>query len=163
GTSIMTVSVPGQNSAGVVRLVSQTAELLFRQVLLMAPNAASSATPPATPTPTPSGSAAATPSGSASPQPSPSASTRAKVPRCGPREGRPAPRAWRAGGVTGAQARASPTPTPSAPATSGPATPAPTRTVTAPNGTSTWQQASGNGALVSPHVKDLFDKVNCAA
>src|SRR5262249_36427955 len=38
-----------------------------------------------------------------------------------------------------------------------------TPTVTSPNGTSTWQQASGNAALVSPHVKDLFDKVNCAA
>jgi len=164
GTSIMTVSVPGQNSAGVVRLVSQTAELLFRQVLLMAPNAASSATPPATPTPTPSGSAAATPSGSASPQPSPSASTRAKVQGRGEhRAALLAHSASRLGAVTGAQAKASPTPTPSAPATSGSATPSPTPTVTSPNGTSTWQQASGNAALVSPHVKDLFDKVNCAA
>ena len=164
GTSIMTVSVPGQNSASVVRLVSQTAELLFRQVLLMAPNAASSATPPATPTPTPSGSAAATPSGSASPQPSPSASTRAKVQGRGEhRAALLAHSASRLGAVTGAQAKASPTPTPSAPATSGSATPSPTPTVTSPNGTSTWQQASGNAALVSPHVKDLFDKVNCAA
>ena len=164
GTSIMTVSVPGQNSASVVRLVSQTAELLFRQVLLMAPNAASSATPPATPTPTPSGSAAATPSGSASPQPSPSASTRAKVQGRGEhRAALLAHSASRLGAVTGAQAKASPTPTPSAPASSGSATPSPTPTVTSPNGTSTWQQASGNAALVSPHVKDLFDKVNCAA
>jgi len=164
GTSIMTVSVPGQNSASVVKLVSQTAELLFRQVLLMAPNAASSATPPATPTPTPSGSAAATPSGSASPQPSPSASTRAKVQGRGEhRAALLAHSASRLGAVTGAQAKASPTPTPSAPATSGSATPSPTPTVTSPNGTSTWQQASGNAALVSPHVKDLFDKVNCAA
>jgi len=164
GTSIMTVSVPGQNSASVVKLVSQTAELLFRQVLLMAPNAASSATPPATPTPTPSGSAAATPSGSASPQPSPSASTRAKVQGRGEhRAALLAHSASRLGAVTGAQAKASPTPTPSAPASSGSATPSPTPTVTSPNGTSTWQQASGNAALVSPHVKDLFDKVNCAA
>ena len=164
GTSIMTVSVPGQNSASVVRLVSQTAELLFRQVLLMAPNAASSATPPATPTPTPSGSAAATPSGSASPQPSPSASTRAKVQGRGEhRVALLAHSASRLAAVTGAQAKASPTPTPSAPASSGSATPSPTPTVTSPNGTSTWQQASGNAALVSPHVKDLFDKVNCAA
>ena len=59
GTSIMTVSVPGKNSAGVVKLVSQTAELLFRQVVLVAPNAASAVTPTPAPSPTPSGAASA--------------------------------------------------------------------------------------------------------
>jgi preprotein translocase subunit SecD len=43
------------------------------------------------------------------------------------------------------------------------ATPSPVPTVTSHNGTSTWQQASGDATLVSPHVKDLFDKVNCAS
>ena len=70
GTNIMTVSVPGRNSNAVVKLVSQTAELLFRQVLLMAPNAASAATPTPAASPTPSGTASATPPSSASPQPS---------------------------------------------------------------------------------------------
>src|SRR5260370_41905836 len=69
GTNIMTVSVPGQNSGGVVKLVSQTAELLFRQVLLIAPNAASAVTPTPTPTPTPPGPASATPSRPASATP----------------------------------------------------------------------------------------------
>jgi preprotein translocase subunit SecD len=169
GTSIMTVSVPGRNSAGVVKLVSQTAELLFRQVLLTAPNAASAVTPTPVPSPTPSGTASATPSSSASPQPSSTATTKAKV--AGRGENRTAVldrSASRLGAVTAAQAKASPTPTPSAtPTSSGSATPAatpsPTPTVTSPNHTSTWQQASGNAAALSPQIKNLFDKVNCAS
>jgi preprotein translocase subunit SecD len=169
GTSLMTVSVPGKNSGGVVKLVSQTAELLFRQVLLIAPNASSAATPAPAPSPTPSGTASATPSGSASPQPSSSASTKAKVQGRGENRTAVLTRsASRLSAVTAAQAKASPTPTPSATsAASGSATPAatpsPTPAVTSPNGTSTWQQASGNAAALSPQLKNLFDKVNCAS
>jgi len=169
GTNIMTVSVPGRNSNAVVKLVSQTAELLFRQVLLMAPNAASAVTPTPAPSPTPSGTASAAPSSSASPQPSSTATTKAKL------QGRGANRtavldrgASRLAAVTAARAKASPTPTPSVtPASSGSATPAatasPAPTVTSPNHTSTWQQASGNVAALSPQIKNLFDKVNCAS
>jgi preprotein translocase subunit SecD len=169
GTSIMTVSVPGKNSSGVVKLVSQTAELLFRQVLLVAPNAASAVTPTPAPSPTASGAASGTPSGSASPQPSSSASTKAKVRGSGGNQTAVLARsASRLGAVTAAQAKASPTPTPSAtPASSGSATPAatpsPVPTVTSPNHTSTWQQGSGNAAALSPHIKDLFDRVNCSS
>ena len=166
GTSIMTVSVPGKNSAGVVKLVSQTAELLFRQVLLIAPNAASTATPTPAPSPTPSGAASASPSGSASPQPSSSATTRAKVQGRGGNQAAVLARSSsRLGTVKAAHAKASPKPTPSA-TSSGSATPAatpsPVPTVTSPNHTSTWQQASGNAAALSPQIKNLFDKVNCA-
>jgi preprotein translocase subunit SecD len=163
GTSIMTVSVPGRNSSGVVKLVSQTAELLFRQVLLIAPNQSSAATP--TPSPTPSGTASAEPSGSASPQPSSSATTKAKVQGRGENQTVVlAHSAGRLGEVTAAHAKASPTPTPTPSASGTPAaTPSPTPTVTSPNGTSTWQQASGNAAALSPHIKDLFDKVDCSA
>jgi preprotein translocase subunit SecD len=166
GTSIMTVSVPGKNSAGVVKLVSQTAELLFRQVLLIAPNAASAATPTPAPSPTPSGAASTPPSGSASPQPSSSATTKAKVQGRGENRAAVLARSSsRLGAVTAAHAKASPKPTPSA-ASSGSATPAatpsPVPTVTSPNHTSTWQQASGNAAALSPQIKNLFDKVNCA-
>ena len=94
GSDIINVSVPGQNAQKVVSLVSRTAELMFRQVLLQAPNRST------TPTPTPS------PSGSASPSPSASPSAAA-------------------------------------------------------GGLSTWQQATGNAALVSAPVKALFDKLNC--
>jgi preprotein translocase subunit SecD len=172
GTSIMTVSVPGRNSNSVVKLVSQTAELLFRQVLLIAPNAASAATPTPAPSPAATGAASPAPSASASPQASPAASASASASALGLRGetgNRPAEltrSASRLGAATAAQATASPTPTPSAtPASSGTpaATPSPVPTVKSVNGTSTWQQASGNPALVSAHVKNLFDKVNCAA
>jgi preprotein translocase subunit SecD len=166
GTSIMTVSVPGRNSAGVVKLVSQTAELLFRQVLLMAPNAASAVTPAPAPSPTPSGAASPVPSGSASAQPSASATTKAKVQGRGEdRTAVLARSASRLGAVTAAQAKASPTPTPSATSSSSgsAATPSPAPTAASASGTSTWQQASGNAAALSPQIKDLFDKVNCAS
>src|SRR5215469_2231384 len=68
GSNIIDISVPGQKSQAVVKLVEQTAELLFRQVLLEAPN---TATP--TPTATPTSTATGSPSPSASA--SPSAST----------------------------------------------------------------------------------------
>ena len=66
GSDIINVSVPGQSAEAVVAKVSRTAELQFRQVLLVAPN-----TPPATATPSPS--ASASPSSSAKASPSPSA------------------------------------------------------------------------------------------
>jgi preprotein translocase subunit SecD len=188
GTNIMTVSVPGQNSQQVVKLVSQTAKLLFRQVLLIAPNAASAVTPTPTASPVPSGTASSAPSPSASPQPSSSSTAKAKTKaKASPAASASASAsalglrggagtngtaeltrsAARLGAVTAARAKASPTPTPSAPTpstTGSPvATPSPVPTVTSHNGTSTWQQASGDATLVSPHVKDLFDKVNCAS
>jgi preprotein translocase subunit SecD len=182
GANIMTVSVPGQNSQKVVQLVSQTAELLFRQVQLIAPNASSAATQVPTPSPTPSGTASGTPSPSASPQASstatakasPKASTSAFVARGKAGHNRAAVLTSSASLLgAAAHAKASPTPTPSAtPASSASATPSasstpaatpsPVPTVKSVGGTSTWQQASGNPALVSAHVKDLFDKVNCA-
>jgi preprotein translocase subunit SecD len=71
GNNIINISVPGQSAQAVVSKVSRTAELQFRQVLLIAPNA-----PPATTTtsPTPSASTKASPSSSAKASPSPSAS-----------------------------------------------------------------------------------------
>ena len=180
GTNIMTVSVPGQNSQKVVQLVSQTAELLFRQVQLIAPNASSAATPVPTPSPTPSGTASGTPSPSASPQAtssakakaSPKASTSALVTRGKTSANRTAELTSSASLLgAAAHAKASPTPTPASSASATPsastsstpvATPSPVPTVKSVNGTSTWQQASGDATLVSAHVKDLFDKVDCA-
>jgi len=177
GTNIMTVSVPGQNSQKVVQLVSQTAELLFRQVQLLAPNTASAVTPTPAPSPAPSGTASPAPSASGSPsakaKASPTASTRALVERGGAGANRTAELTRSASRLGAAHAKASPTPTPSAtpassasaiPSPSGTpaATPSPVPTVKSINGTSTWQQASGNAALVSAHVKNVFDKVNCA-
>jgi preprotein translocase subunit SecD len=181
GNNIMTVSVPGQNSQKIVQLVSQTAELLFRQVQLVANN---TAPPVPTASPTPSGTASGTPSPSASPQAtssatakakaSPTASTRAFVARGQAGHNRTAVLTSSARMLdAAAHAKASPTPTPSTtpassatptPAASGSpvATPSPVPTVKSVNGTSTWQDASGNAALVSAHTKELFDKVDCS-
>jgi preprotein translocase subunit SecD len=83
GTDLINVTVPGKGSQEVVNLVGTTAQLRFRQVLLVAPNYASSATPTptpsATPTPTPTPSPSASPTPSPSPSPSPSASSSQKL------------------------------------------------------------------------------------
>jgi preprotein translocase subunit SecD len=149
GNDIINVSVPGKNQQQVVNLVSRTAQLQFRQVLLQAANTAA-------PAPTPSASASASPpaSPSASASASPSASTKAKV--SSPRAG-PAARELGSGSRLTSAASASPSPSASASASAA-ATPTPTPT----SATATWQQAAGDASLVSPSVKALFNKLNCA-
>ena len=66
GSDIINVAVPGAGSQKVVNLVGTTAQLLFRQVLLQAPNTGSTTATTPTPTPSPSASSSATPSSSAS-------------------------------------------------------------------------------------------------
>ena len=151
GSNIINVAVPGANSQKVIDLVGTTAQLLFRQVLLLAPNT-TTAVPSATPSATPSSSATATPS--ASPSPSATASTKAKV-TISPRGGAPGP-AGRAQ-LLAAHARASATPSATASAT-----PTPTASATPTSGLSTTADAEGSAALVSAHTKALFDKLNCA-
>ena len=151
GADIINVSVPGQSAQQVVNLVSQTAELQFRQVLLAAPNTAVNASAPASPAPAPSVS----PSASATPSASASASAQAA--------GRPAT----AGGgpqELARRARALPAASPS-PSASGAASPAASATPSpAPaSATTTWQQAQGDPSLVSTSVKAQFNKLNCAS
>ena len=74
---LINVTVPGKGSQQVVNLVGTTAQLRFREVLLLAPNYSSSATP--TPTPTPSATPKSSASPSPSPSPSPSGSTTPKL------------------------------------------------------------------------------------
>jgi preprotein translocase subunit SecD len=144
GSDIINVSVPGQSAQQVVNLVSQTAELQFRQVLLAAPNTGAAAAP-ASPTPVPS----ASPSASATP----SASAQAAG---GPvRSGGPQELARRARALPAA----SPSPSASgaaSPAASATPSPAPT------SATTTWQQAQGDPSLLSAPVKAQFNKLNCA-
>ena len=73
GGNLINISVPGQPASSVIHLVSTTAVLRFRPVLLEGNGTAS--TPATSPTAQPSGSATASPSGSASPKASGSAST----------------------------------------------------------------------------------------
>jgi preprotein translocase subunit SecD len=76
GNDQITVTVPGKAATSVVDLISTTAYLTFRPVLLMAPY--TGVTPPAT-TPKESGTPSPTPSGSVSPSATPTASPAASV------------------------------------------------------------------------------------
>ena len=163
GSNEITVAVPGAGTQRVVDLVGQTAQLLFRQVLLMAPNTAV-----ATPTPTPSSSAPSSPSPGASSSPSPSASSSATK-----KSGALAPAgagstgthemAARARVLGGAAAKPSASPSASASASASPSASAtPSAAATGPGGVSTVAGASGDASLVSAPVKAQFNKLNCA-
>jgi len=156
GSDIINVSVPGQSSQQVVNLVSQTAQLQFRQVLLAAPNTGAVAAPaPASPTPVPS----AVPSASASAAPSASATPSASAQAAGSagRSGGPQELARRARALPAASPSPSASGAPS-PAASAGATPSPGPA----SATTTWQQAQGDPSLVSAPVKAQFNKLNCA-
>jgi len=155
GSNIINVSVPGANSQKVVDLVGTTAQLLFREVLLIAPNTATGATPTPTPTPTPTAGASSSATPSATASPTATASVKAKV-TISPNAGT-ADRAGHAR-LLAAQAKASATPSASAAAT-----PAPSASATPTSGLSTTADGSGNAALLTPHIKTLFDKLNCAS
>jgi preprotein translocase subunit SecD len=152
GSNIINVAVPGANSQKVIDLVGTTAQLLFRQVLLLAPNT-TTAVPSATPSATPSSSA--TPSAS----PSATASTKAKV-SISPRGGQPASAG--PARLLAAHAKASATPS-ATPSSSASATPTPTASATPTSGLSTTADAEGDASLVSAQTKALFDKLNCAS
>jgi preprotein translocase subunit SecD len=82
GNNLLIVTVPGQGSQQTIQLVSSTALLMFREVLLFEPYSATGTTTPsasASPSASPSGSATASPSASSSASPSASASSTAKT------------------------------------------------------------------------------------
>ena len=142
-----------------VNLVGQTADLLFRQVLLVAPN-----TSVATPTPSASASASATPT------PTPSSTKAATSPKASASSSAHAAGAPGAAGAAGAQEMASrarglpaasASPSASASATAA-ASASPTPSASATSGVSQVSQASGDASLVSAPVKALFNKLNCA-
>ena len=177
GSDIINVAVPGAGSQKVVSLVGTTAQLLFREVLLEAPNKGATTAPATTPTPAPSasGSPSATPSTGASakatpsPTASASASSSAKTGALGNSAGGAAAKemASRSRHLTASHAKASATPSPSASASaSGGASPSASASATPPpassSGLSTVAGASGDASLVSAPVQAQFNKLNCA-
>jgi preprotein translocase subunit SecD len=169
GNDLISVSVPGKNVNQVEQLVGTTAQLRFRQVLLMAPNTAG-ATPAPTPTPSASPSptpASSSPSTKASTSPGPTPSTSAAALGAGGdsgTKGLTVTAARLAGSGSAASAAAAPKPKASASPTPS-ASPAPSPSPTPPPGslaTTTDPSAQGNAALLSPATKALFDKLNCA-
>ena len=150
GNDVITVSVPGAGAQQVVNLVGQTAQLRFRQVLLVAPNTGGVA---ATPSPSASASATPSPSAGSTVKASPSASASSSAHAAG------APGAAGAAGTQEMASRARALPAASAtPTASASATPS----AAAGSGVSTVAQATGDASLVSPAVQKLFNKLNCA-
>jgi preprotein translocase subunit SecD len=137
GTDLLVVTVPGKGSEQTIALVSQTALLMFRQVLLYQPYSASSRSSSVSPGSSASAtpSASTSPSAKASPSPSAGATSTAKtsakvVPDVG----------------TSASASAKASPTAKASSTASPSASATTY---------------GNPSLVNKHVLALFDKLVC--
>ncbi|HTS99857.1 MAG TPA: protein translocase subunit SecD [Streptosporangiaceae bacterium] len=161
GTNLINVTVPEKGVQQVINLVGTTAQLRFRQVLLVASNYA---TPGATPTPTPSAtptpSPTPTPSSSASPSPSKS-SAALGAPGAGSGSGshglavsaRPLAGGRAAAAKAKPKASASPSPSPSPSASPSPA-----------SGTklSTTADGTGNASLLTAKTKADFDRLNCA-
>ena len=148
GDDLLVVSVPGKSSQQTINLVSTTALLRFRQVLLLqAYGTTPTATPSASATPSPSATAStsATPKASASASATSTAKTSAKI-------------------VPDVSASASPTATAS-PTASGTASPKASSSASpSPSPSSTSSSSStayGDSSLVTPKVLALFNKLTC--
>jgi preprotein translocase subunit SecD len=149
GSSLLVVTVPGKGSQQTIQLVSTTALLMFRQVLLYQPyGATSTPAPSASASASPSASASSSASGSSSPSASPSASatstakTSAKIVAAATSSASPSASAT---GSASASGTASPSASPSPSATS-----------------SASSTMFGNASLVTDkHVMALFNKLVC--
>ncbi|HEV2537881.1 MAG TPA: protein translocase subunit SecD [Streptosporangiaceae bacterium] len=151
GNSLLIVTVPGKGSSQTIQLVSSTALLMFRQVLLFEPYGVTSTTTPAV-SPSPSASASASgsasPSASGSAKASPSASststakTSAKIVPAATSSPSPS---------TSASAKASTSASPSASASPSPSA-----------SSSASATTFGNASLVTDkNVMTLFNKLVC--
>jgi preprotein translocase subunit SecD len=152
GTDLLIVTVPGKGSQQTIQLVSSTALLMFRQVLLYQPYGATGTTNPAA-SASPSASASASASGTSSAKPTPSASststakTSAKIVPAASASSSPSASASATaspGGSASASSSASPGASPSA----SPSSPASSTTF-------------GNSSLVHKDVLKQFNKLTC--
>jgi preprotein translocase subunit SecD len=150
GSDLLVVSVPGKSSEQTIALVSTTALLRFRQVLLLqeygataTPTTTPSATPSSTASPSASASTSATPKVSASASATSTASTSAKiVPDVGASASPTATASPKATGTASPTATASPSPSAS-----------PTASVSS--------TANGDASLVNKSTLALFNKLTC--
>jgi preprotein translocase subunit SecD len=148
GTDLIIVTVPGKGSQQTIQLVSSTALLMFRQVLLYEPySATSTTTPAATPSASASASASASPSASgtssAKATPSASATSTAKT---------SAKIVPAASASASSSATASPSGSASATASASPS---------ASPSSSASSTTFGNPSLVNKNVLKDFNKLTC--
>jgi preprotein translocase subunit SecD len=155
GADLINVSVPGKAANDVINLVSSTAKLAFRPVLL-----AQAYTAPAAATP--SASSSATPSGSASPSPT-STSTGKSAATSSPAPSTGASASPKASTQDYSAKLASPSATPSATpsaSTTAKASTTPTASAT-PTPTAASSTAFGNASAVNAATMKLFNKLVC--
>ena len=161
GSNNIVVTVPGKNANSVLNLVGQTAQLFFRQVLLVGgPGSTASTsttpTPAPIPTTTPSSSPSSTPSSPNSPSNTASPHAAGLPGLSNPGSARGLSSGAR---LLAAKAHASSSPSSSAsPSSSSSPSTSPTPTTTTP----VSAPAAGNASLVTPSVRKLFDKLDCS-
>ncbi|MCW2935193.1 MAG: protein-export rane protein SecD [Actinomycetia bacterium] len=165
GPDLINVSVPGKAADQVINLISTTAQLRFRAVLLYEPYTGTSTQ---TPSAKPSGSATPSPSGSSSPSPTASGTpTAGTTPTPSSTATKAKTQAYIVRGAPAAAASASPSATGSAsstPKASSSATPtasasaAPTPT---PTPTASASGPFGNPSAVNAATMKLFNKLKC--
>ena len=187
GTNTIVVTVPGKGSQAVLNLVGTTAQLLFRQVLLVGPpgakatktssSSSSSSSSTSTPSPSTSPGATSTPGSSSTkaastPSPSPNPSTSAHETGLGAARAGMSSRTQllalakpKAGSSSSpspsnsASGSSSPSPSSSASGASSPSpSPSPTSTAPAPN-----SEVSGDVSMVNASTLKLFNKLDCSS
>ncbi|HEY2490412.1 MAG TPA: protein translocase subunit SecD [Streptosporangiaceae bacterium] len=167
GSNNIVVTVPGANTQKVVRLVGTTAQLLFRQVLLVgnSNSTASPSTSPTSPATSPTPSSSSTPGASSSPSAKASSSPSTKASSSPKAAGGPGSAAQSGGQglASGSRLLAASKPkpgksgTPAANSTPSPSTspsPAPT--------TPAASQPVGDPSLINAATLKIFNKLNCA-
>ena len=164
GNNNMVITVPGANTQKVVRLVGTTAQLLFRQVLLLG-NSNSTASPATTPATSP------TPPSSSSPQVSPSPGSKAssspstKASSSPNAAGAPGSAAQDGGHglAAGSRLLAASKPKPGKSSTPQPSSTPGASTAPSPApSTPPAAQTSGDASLVNAATLKIFNKLNCA-
>ena len=157
GADQITVTVPGKAATSVVNLISTTAYMTFRQVLLFQPYSAASA-PATTTTPksgaTPSATPSASASGSTSPSATASASTKASTSSVSAALASPTP-------TTSATGTATSTATTSPTATATPKASASASATPSASSTATTPTNYGDPSAVNAATMKLFDKLVC--
>jgi preprotein translocase subunit SecD len=168
GPNLINVSVPGKAADQVINLISTTAQLRFRAVLLYEPYTGTSTPTPAV---TPSGSASPSPSGSSSPTPGASGTptpATGTTPTPSSTATKAKTQAYIVHGAPAAAASASPSATGTAssspkasssatPTASASAVPTPAPSPTAPANTGPF----GNPSAVNAATMKLFNKLKC--
>ncbi len=164
GSNNMVVTVPGANTQKVVRLVGTTAQLLFRQVLLVG-NSNSTASPSTSPATSPTPSSSSTPGASSSPSAKASSSPSTKASSSAKAAGAPGPAAQSGGQglASGSRLLAASKPKPGKSGTPAPSgTPSVSTSPSPAPSTPAASQPVGDPSLVNAAALKIFNKLNCA-